>query len=184
MRQEQANGPRISRRRAERSEAKPVGWMRWLASAPRSAPLWRGAHACSTQWLRATPNTPTFSKRALSYRSPLARLSTCLWFVYLLARCRVASHALLSRRSYTECHTAQVVSRDVGFRPAVPLPAVAIFLRALLNGAPVCISPGLNGLRLFGNHCLSIAERAGERTAFFPCICAPAMLFSRVRGAG
>ncbi len=29
-------GMRISRRRAERSEAKPVGWMRVLASAPFS----------------------------------------------------------------------------------------------------------------------------------------------------
>jgi hypothetical protein len=51
--------------------------------------------------------------------------------VNLPARCRVASHAPLCRRSYAECHTAQVVSRDVGFRPAVPLPAVAILLRTL-----------------------------------------------------
>jgi len=53
-----------------------------------------------------------------------------------------------------------VVSRDVGFRPAVPLPAVAILLHASLVGVPVGISQGVNGLRLFGNHCLSfIAER-------------------------
>ncbi len=72
---------------------------------------------------------------------------------------RAVSHALLSRRSYAECHTTEVVSRDVGFRPAVPLPAVAIPLRALLVGAPTCISQGLNGLRLFGNHCLSFNRR-------------------------
>jgi len=31
VRSERANGLRITRRRAERSEAKPVGWMRLLA---------------------------------------------------------------------------------------------------------------------------------------------------------
>ena len=60
----------------------------------------------------------------------------CCWtrafgFVNVPARCRVASHAPLCRTSYAECHTAQVVSRDVGFRPAVPLPAVVILLRTL-----------------------------------------------------
>jgi hypothetical protein len=71
--------------------------------------------------------------------------------------------------SHAECHTAEVVSRDVGFRPAVPLPAVAILLRALLLGAPTCISQGLNGLRLFGNHCLSFYRRTqlGERLTHF-----------------
>jgi hypothetical protein len=51
----------------------------------------------------------------------------------LLIHCRAMSHALLCRRSYAECHTAQVVSRDVGFHPAVPLPAVAILSRVLLE---------------------------------------------------
>ena len=50
---------------------------------------------------------------------------------------RAASRALLSRRSYAEYHTAQVVSRDVGFRPAVPLPAVATLLRVLGIDAPL-----------------------------------------------
>ncbi len=53
----------------------------------------------------------------------------CLWFANLPARSHAASHALLSRRSDAECHTAQVVSRDVGFHPAMPLSAVAILLR-------------------------------------------------------
>ncbi len=79
-----------------------------------------------------------------------------------LAQCRGASHALLCRRSYAECHTVQMVSRDGGsalpchcpqlpffaviqtmealmrFRPAVPLPAVAILSHALLFGALTC----------------------------------------------
>lgn len=46
---------------------------------------------------------------------------------------RVVSHALLCRRSDAEGHTAQVVPRDVGLRPAVPLPAVALLLRVLLK---------------------------------------------------
>ncbi len=98
---------------------------------------------------------------------------------------RAVSPTFLSRRSYAECHTAQVVSRDVGFRPAVPLPAVAIPLRALLVGAPTTTSPGLNGLRLFGNHCLSSNRRTqrGERRFLLPrARCA--LLFSRVPGAG
>ena len=65
------------------------------------------------------------------------RRNTCLWFVNVPAQYRAASHALLSRRSDAECHTAQVVSRDVGFRPAVPLPAVAFLLRMLGMDAPL-----------------------------------------------
>lgn len=62
------------------------------------------------------------------------RRNAHLWFVNSPAQYRAASHALLCRRSYAECHTAEVVSRDGGFRPAVPLPAVAILLRVLLRG--------------------------------------------------
>ncbi len=136
------NGMRISRRRAEQSEAKPVGWMRVLASAPfsRQVPflctLLEGTrlHAlaqpcCFRRYSRLLPAFTLYhlthciagrlARRSLRQNAPL-------WFVNLLARCRIASHALLCRRSYAECHTAQVVSRDGGFRPAVPLPAVAI----------------------------------------------------------
>jgi len=97
-------------------------------------------------------------------------------FDNLLARYRVASHVLLYRRSYAECHTAEVVSRDVGFRPAVPLPAVAILLRALLFGALTCISQGLNGLRLFGNHC--------RCTCFCICTCRRMVSVSGARRDG
>jgi hypothetical protein len=63
-----------------------------------------------------------------------------------------------------------VVSRDVGFRPAVPLPAVAILLGALLVVvAPACISQGLNGLRLFGNHCLSFIAERNLANGVLPC---------------
>ncbi len=61
------------------------------------------------------------------------RQNARLRFVNLPAHYRAASHALLYRRSDAECHTAEVVSRDGGFRPAVPLPAVAILLCILLR---------------------------------------------------
>jgi len=41
------------------------------------------------------------------------------------------------------------------------------FLCAYLYDAPTCISQGLNGLRLFGNHCLSFNRRPKtQRTAY------------------
>jgi hypothetical protein len=70
------------------------------------------------------------------------------------------SHALLCRRSYAECHTAQVVSRDARFPPCRAIARSCHSLaRAFGTDAPVYISQGVNGLRLFGNHCLSFYRR-------------------------
>jgi hypothetical protein len=57
------------------------------------------------------------------------------------------------RRGYAEYHTAQVVSRDVGFLLA--LPAVAIILaRSLDDAHSPSNGSGLNGLRRFENRCV------------------------------
>jgi hypothetical protein len=128
-------------KRAQR--AKRVGCNRLLASAPFFKTLSRScvsvldfyeAHAVTQPYRSVQRSMPlrlafTFCRVAHSR----LRQTRAFGFVNLPARCRVASHAPLCRRSYAECHTAQVVSRDVGFRPAVPLPAVAILSRVLLE---------------------------------------------------
>ena len=105
------------------------------------------------------------------------RRNTRLWFGNSLAQYRAASHALLCRRSYAECHTAEVVSHDVGFRPAVPLPAVAILLRVLLSGrACLHFARRERFAALWKPLSLSFyrfrSPNATGRTAVFPLSCA------------
>jgi hypothetical protein len=128
-------------KRAQRAER--VGCNRLLASAPFFKTLssscvsvfdFYEAHAVTQLYRSVQRSTPlllafTFCRVAHSR----LRQTRAFGFVNLPARCRVASHAPLCRRSYAQCHTAQVVSRDVGFRPAVPLPAVAILSHVLLE---------------------------------------------------
>ena len=129
---------------AERAQqAERVGCNRLLASAPFFKTLSRScvsvldfyeAHAVTQPYRSVQRSTPlrlafTFCRVAHSR----LRQTRAFGFVNLPARCRVASHAPLCRRGYAECHTAEVVSRDIGFRPAVPLPAVAILSRVLLE---------------------------------------------------
>jgi hypothetical protein len=147
--------------------------MRVLASTPFS----RRFRMLVSSWI-FTRRTRSFSHTLFTFcRVAHSRLcqTRAFGFVNLPARCRVASHALLCHRSYAECHTAQVVSRDVGFRPAMPLPAVAILLRALLSSAPTCISQGVNGVRLFEHHCISFYRRTqlGEWRSFLVSFLAP-----------
>jgi hypothetical protein len=72
----------------------------------------------------------------------------------LLTHCRAASHALLFRGRYAECHTAEVVSRDVGTLLTVPLPAVANSFVSQNSGDTLLNVSGMNGLRLFKRHCI------------------------------
>jgi len=50
-------------------------------------------------------------------------------FGWFPAQARAAGHVPLFHGGYAECHTLRVVARDGGFRPAVPLPAIAIVMR-------------------------------------------------------